>query len=88
VSYAEASEQKPENEERQEVVVAELVPGGEKDSVVYLGKSSFKMKVGVRTTPPAETSLTVPPSPRVTQPPSHVTPPPVKTSSPYVTPPR
>jgi hypothetical protein len=44
-------------------VVAELVPGGEKDSVVYLGKSSFKMKVGVRMTPPAGTTPTVPPSP-------------------------
>ena len=44
--------------------MAELVPGGEKDSVVYLGKSSFKMKVGVRATPPAEMSPTVPPSPR------------------------
>ena len=63
----------------------ELAPGGEKDSVVYLGKSSFKMKVGVKVTPPAGTSLTVQPSPRVTQTPaSHVTPPPVKTSSPHV----
>jgi hypothetical protein len=48
------------------------VPGGEKDSVVYLGKSSFKMKVGVRMTPPAGTAPTVPPTPRVTP-----TPPPV-----------
>ncbi len=47
--------------------MAELVPGGEKDSVVYLGKSSFKMKVGVRMTPPAEAAPTVPPTPRVSQ---------------------
>lgn len=47
--------------------MAELVPGGEKDSVVYLGKSSFKMKVGVRMTPPAEATATMPPSPRVLQ---------------------
>jgi hypothetical protein len=45
--------------------VAELVPGGEKDSVVYLGKSSFKMKVGVRMTPPAGPASTVPATPRV-----------------------
>jgi hypothetical protein len=52
--------------------VAELVPGGEKDSVVYLGKSSFKMKVGVRTTPPVEMSPTVAPSPRALQTPRPV----------------
>lgn len=52
--------------------MAELVPGGEKDSVVYLGKSSFKMKVGVRTAPPVEMSPTVAPSPRALQTPRPV----------------
>jgi hypothetical protein len=66
VSYAEGAEQPTEKKGRKEVV-AELVPGGEKDSVVYLGKSSFKMKVGVRMTPPAGTAPTVPPTPRVSQ---------------------
>jgi hypothetical protein len=31
--------------------------GGEKDGVVYLGKSSFKMKIGVQVTPPAGMTL-------------------------------
>lgn len=66
MSYAEGAEQPTEKKGRKEVV-AELVPGGEKDSVVYLGKSSFKMKVGVRMTPPAGTAPTVPPTPRVLQ---------------------
>ena len=66
VSYAEGAEQPTEKKGRKEVV-AELVPGGEKDSVVYLGKSSFKMKVGVRMTPPAGTAPTVPPAQRVPQ---------------------
>ena len=57
------------------------MPGGEKDSVVYLGKSSFKMKVGVRMTPPAGTAPTVPPAPRVTP-----TPPPVWRTSRAVSP--
>ena len=61
--------------------MAELVPGGEKDSVVYLGKSSFKMKVGVRMTPPAGTAPTVPPAQRVAQTP-HTPRPALKTSRP------
>lgn len=61
--------------------MAELVPGGEKDSVVYLGKSSFKMKVGVRMTPPAGTAPTVPPAQRVAQTP-HTPRPVLKTSRP------
>ena len=65
MSYAEGAVQPTEKKGRKEVV-AELVPGGEKDSVVYLGKSSFKMKVGVRMTPAGE-APTVPPTPRVSQ---------------------
>ena len=45
--------------------------GGEKDGVVYLGRSSFKMKVGVQVTPPAGT----PAAPRATTPPPATTPP-------------
>src|SRR5262245_51946974 len=42
------------NNERKAVEVSELVEGGD-DGVVYLGRSGFKMKVGVKTTPAAGT---------------------------------
>src|SRR5262245_17112270 len=74
-------------------VVSEPVSGSggekEKDSVVYLGKSSFKMKVGVRMTPPAGSGL----APKVTPTPpplllpakTPTTPPPPSLSGAYTT---
>lgn len=54
--------------------MSEPVDGGEKSGVVYLGRSSFKMKAGVTVTPPAGTPV----APRATpapQPPSRMVPP-------------
>jgi hypothetical protein len=53
--------------------VKELEDGGETDGVVYLGRSGFKMKVGVRMTPPGGTKP-VSPVPVRTPPPSARTP--------------
>ena len=60
----------------------EQVEGGD-DGVVYLGKGSFKMKVGVKTTPPAGTLAAKPAAPRATPTPPPVlkTPAPVRRSS-------
>lgn len=62
--------------------MSEQVDGGEKDGVVYLGRSSFKMKVGVQLTPPAGTVTSARARLMPTPSPSAKTPPPLSKTPP------